>query len=231
MGRVPKTPLQVASASEINSSMRNDSSCNFTSPASSRAISPASPTRRFSRSHSSLMMFKSSVLCTSSSLVPERRLVTEAFMDVRGVRKSCVIASSRADFRRSPSRAASVFPTSSIACALSTATAIRVPSASSDCLESTGPEIPTLPRIRVPMRSGAKQTLCSSSIWRSSRAIIAFKESASSCGRFIPERYIFCLSTRNNAAAPTSNISTIWRGIAFNNSMGFPAVNRRWLNL
>ena len=63
----------------------------------------------------------------------ESRLVTEALIEVSGVRKSCVTESSRADFSRSPSREASVFPSSSTARARSKAMAISVPNASSVC--------------------------------------------------------------------------------------------------
>ena len=45
----------------------------------------------------------------------ESRLVTEALIEVSGVRKSCVTESSSADFSRSPSREASVLPSSSMA--------------------------------------------------------------------------------------------------------------------
>src|SRR5437879_3087189 len=136
--------------------MRCGSNFSSTSPASSRAISAASPTKRLSRSLSSLMTVRSSCRCFSFRVGFVSRLVTEALIEVSGVLKSWVIESSRADFKRSPSLEASVLLSCSTARALSIAMAINVPSASSVWRERTGPEIPRLPMTRTPRRTGMK---------------------------------------------------------------------------
>src|SRR2546428_8722 len=61
------------------------------------------------------MMVRSSRDCGESELDEVNRLVTAAFMEVSGVRKSCVTESSSADFSRSPCLSASVCPSCSTA--------------------------------------------------------------------------------------------------------------------
>src|SRR5256885_9320346 len=115
-----------------------------TSPASSRAISDASSINRFSRSHSASIICSNSWPCSAFGGRSESNAVTDALMDVSGVRKLCVIESSNADFSRSLCRSASVFVSCSTARARSIAIPSSVPTASSVCRVSLAPDTPKL---------------------------------------------------------------------------------------
>ena len=211
--RLPSVDLHRIKAASITLSMDVDSNLSCTSPASRRAISAASPTSRFNRSLSSLMTTRRSCRCASLSPALVKRFVTEALIDVSGVRRLCVTDSVSAVRKRSPSRVASVCPSCSIARARSMATAINVPIASSVWRERVEPEIPRLPIGRTPSRTGTKQRLFGTSITGSSRATMAFRLSISRRGITGPERYTFCFSESSKAAAPTSKVFTICAGI------------------
>ena len=107
IGRVFCTLPQSNSAAEINSPTASGVNSRVTSPASKRAISFVSPISRLIRSHSSSMTTNSSFRSCLLNSRSSSKLVADALMEVSGVLKSCVIASSRTDFSRSFSRTAS----------------------------------------------------------------------------------------------------------------------------
>jgi hypothetical protein len=98
---VEVTLLQSASAAEIKSPIECDARLSFISPDFRRAISDASLTSRLIRSHSSSMIVRSSFRCSRSVSRSPSKMVTDTLIEVRGVLKSCVIASRKTDFKRS----------------------------------------------------------------------------------------------------------------------------------
>ena len=126
-----------------------------------RTISITSATSRFSRSASSLMMVINSR--SASGRDWPSRLVTAAFMEVRGVLKSCASASSSADFSTSLWRAASARLASSSVRARSIPMATRYATAFSTSSGRQGPGQPQIAQ-RPPAQAHGNDGQCPASI-------------------------------------------------------------------
>jgi hypothetical protein len=145
----PERPCKHQARLKSNRHARG-SICSFTSPASRRAISAASPTSRFSRSHSSLMMLSSSSRWLA---VQPGRGKQRGHGSLHGSERGAEIVRNRIQQSRLEAFAfASRFglPHHFDGVRPLDGHGDQRAQASRDCRDSTGPEIPTLPRIACP---------------------------------------------------------------------------------
>ena len=147
-------------------------------------------------------------------------------MEVSGVRSACVTESSKAVRKRSPSRAASVWPSCSTARARSMATAISVPMASRVWRERIVPGNSQAANGAHAHRTGTKQRLLRMHRSLALRAPHRFEALYIEMRNSRPGAIYFLFFGEKKRAAPTSNVSTICAGIRLSSSITLPDSRR-----